>query len=126
MKKRWMALLICVLLLVMVIPGVASAKGNDTAPVRAVSARLAHYSDAQFMTLERMVDTANRQIKIAVRFAQITPWNDVPRLLQFIDSIVAPVFSYANSIGAVVVCEYTTYYIDGQNVLVDPLRVIPL
>ena len=73
-----------------------------------------------------MVVTANRQIEIAVKFAQLTPWNDVAWLLDLVDSIVAPVFAFANSIGAVVVCEYTTYYIDGQYVLVDPLRVIPL
>ena len=126
MKKRLMALLICVLLLVMVIPGVASAKGNDAAPVSAVSARFARYNDAQFKMLERMVDTANRQIVLAVKIAQFTPWNDVSWLLQVVNGIVAPVFAYAKSIGALVVCEYTTYYIDGQYGLIDPLRVIPL
>lgn len=126
MKKRWMALLICVLLLVMMVPGIANAQGNDASPVSAVSIRYARYTAAQFKVLERMVDAANRQIEIAVKFAQLTPWNDVEWLLKTVNTIVAPVFSYANSIGAVVVCEYTTYYIDGQYVLVDPLRVIPL
>jgi len=126
MKKKLMALLVCVLLLVMVIPGVANAQGNDSAPISAVSVFNARYSEAQFAVLERMVDTANRQIEIAVKFAQLTPWNDIAWLQNLVESIVAPVFAYANSIGAVVVCEYTTYYIDGQYVLVDPLRVIPL
>jgi len=126
MKKRLMALLICVMLLVMVIPGVASAKGNDAPGLSAVSMKVARYNDAQFKVLERMVTAANRQIEIAVKFAKLTPWNDVAWLLDLVDSIVAPVFAYAKSIGAVVVCEYTTYYIDGQYVLVDPLRVIPL
>ena len=127
MKKRLMALLICVLLLVMIIPGVANAQGNGGgSPVSAVSMRQARYSNAQFRILERMVATANRQIEVAVKFAQLTPWNDVSWLLNLVDSIVAPVFAYAKSIGALVVCEYTTYYIDGQYVLVDPLRVIPL
>ena len=126
MKKRLMALLICVLLLVMVIPGVANAQGNGASPVNAVSVRQAHYSNAQFKALERMVAVANRQIEVAVKFAQLTPWNDVAWLLNVVQSIVSPVFAYANAIGAVVVCEYTSYYIDGQNVLVDPLRVIPL
>lgn len=126
MKKRLMALLVCVLLLVMVIPGVANAAGNDAAPINAVSVYQARYTTAQFKVLERMVATANRQIEIAVKFAQLTPWNDIAWLLNLVDSIVAPVFAYAKSIGAVVVCEYTTYYIDGQYVLVDPLRVIPL
>ena len=126
MKKKLMALLVCVLLLVMVIPGVANAQGNDSAPISAVSVYHARYSEAQFAVLERMVATANRQIEIAVKFAQLTPWNDIAWLQNLVESIVAPVFAYANSIGAVVVCEYTTYYIDGQYVLVDPLRVIPL
>lgn len=73
-----------------------------------------------------MVATANRQIEIAVKFAQLTPWNDVAWLQNLVESITAPVFAYANAIGAVVVCEYTAYYIDGQYVMVDPLRVIPL
>ena len=126
MKKRLMALVICVMLLVMVSPSVANAAGNDPAPVRAVTALNARYTNAQFAILERMVATANRQIAFAVKIAQFTPWNDVSWLLNLVDSIVAPVFAYANSIGAVVVCEYTAYYIDGQYVLVDPLRVIPL
>ncbi len=126
MKKRLMAILICTLLLVMMIPGVANAQGNGSAPVGVVSMRQARYTAAQFKVLERMVATANRQIEVAVKFAQITPWNDVAWLQSVVGAIVSPVFAYAKSIGAVVVCEYTTYYIDGQNVLVDPLRVIPL
>ena len=126
MKKRWMALLICVLLLVMMVPGLANAQGNDVSPVSAVSARYARYTAAQFKVLERMVDTANRQIEIAVKFAQLTPWNDVSWLLKTVNTIVAPVFAYGKSIGAIVVCEYTLYNIDGQNVMIDPLRIIPL
>lgn len=116
MKKRLMAILICVLLLVTIIPGVASAKGNDTAL----------YTDSQFKTLERMVAQANRQISHAVKVAQNTPYDDVAWLLSYVDGVVANVMAYANSIGASVVCEYTEYYVDGQYVLIDPLRVIPL
>ena len=126
MKKRLMALLVCVMLLVMVIPSVANAQGNTPAPVRSVVMSNSGYTNAQFKLLERMVATANRQIEFAVKIAKLTPWNDVSWLLNFVDSITAPVFAYANSIGALVVCEYTAYYIDGQNVMVDPLRVIPL
>ena len=126
MKKRLMALLVCVLLLVMVIPSVANAQGNDPSPVKSFTISSARYSGAEFKALERMVATANRQIAVAVKFAQLTPWNDVAWLQNLVESITAPVFAYANAIGAVVVCEYTAYYIDGQNVMVDPLRVIPL
>ena len=126
MKKRLMALLICVMLLVMAVPAVANAQGNDPAPVSVASSMYARYTGAQFATLERMVATANRQIKLSVKFAQLTPWNDVAWLQSTVNAIVAPVFAYARSIGAVVVCEYTTYYVDGQYVMIDPLRVIPL
>ena len=126
MKKRLMALLVCVLLLVMVIPGVANAQGNDPSPVKSFTISSARYSGAEFKALERMVATANRQIELAVKFAQLTPWNDVAWLQSTVNAIVTSVFAYARSIGAVVVCEYTTYYVDGQYVLIDPLRVIPL
>ncbi|MBA4347821.1 MAG: hypothetical protein C0413_03100 [Clostridiales bacterium] len=126
MKKKLMTLLVCVLLLVMVIPGVANAQGNDAAPIEAGFGSQGDYSNAQFEALEHMVANANRQIENAVKAAQQTPVNDVDRLLERVNAIVESVFAYADSIGAVVVCEYTTYYIDGQYVLIDPLRVIPL
>ena len=56
MKKRFLALLVCVLLLAMVIPGVANAQGNSTAPVAAVSYKVARYSNAQFAALFEGVD----------------------------------------------------------------------
>jgi hypothetical protein len=126
MKKRMMSILICVLLLVMIIPGVANAQGNDSTPRATVSSLYARYTDAQFKALERMVAQTNRQIALAVKIAQMTPWNDVAQLQATVDKLVAGVMAYANSIGAVVVCEYTSYYIDGQTVLIDPLRVIRL
>ena len=126
MKKRMMSILICVLLLVMIIPGVANAQGNDSTPRATVSSLYARYTDAQFKALERMVAQTNRQIALAVKIAQLTPWNDVAQLQATVDKLVAGVMAYANSIGAVVVCEYTTYYIDGQTVLIDPLRIIRL
>ena len=48
MKKKLMALLVCVLLLVMVIPGVANAEANNAAPINAISIYQARYTDAQF------------------------------------------------------------------------------
>jgi hypothetical protein len=125
MKKRLMSILICVLLLVMVIPGVANAAGVDHSPSTKVTAR-AHYTADEFYKLTKMVDKANEKILKAVEKAQATPYDDVDEMLATVDQIVAKVMNYANAIGGVVVCEYTTYYIDGRNVLVDPLRVIPL
>lgn len=125
MKKRLISVLICVLLLVMAIPGVASAAGNGSHTF-AVAVKNAPYSDIQFEKLANMVDKANDKIFKAVEKAQRTPIDDVDELLATVDEIVANVMAYADEIGGLVICEYTTYYIDGQYVLVDPLRIIPL
>ena len=85
MKKRMMSILICVLLLVMIIPGVANAQGNDSTPRATVSSLYARYTDAQFKALERMVAQTNRQIALAVKIAQLTPWNDVAQLQATVD-----------------------------------------
>ena len=78
----------------------------------------------EIATLNLMVEAANLTIKGLVKVAQYTPYNDVPYLLYAVDRIVAPVFEYGEKIGVEVVCEYTEYVIDGQTVLIDPLRVI--
>ena len=120
MKRKILSVLVLVMLLVMLIPSVANAEGNGVA----ISA--APYSSSDFAKLERMVEKANKQIAQAVKKAQNTPFDDVAELLAYVDSVVAEVMSYANSVGATVVCEYTAYVVDGQTVMIDPLRVIPL
>lgn len=128
MSKKTLCILISVMFLILMLPGVASARGNDTytAGVAQIGAvRNPLYTQVQLKKLEKMVATANYKIELAVKIAQITPWNDVPQLLAKVDEIVAEVYAYANAIGVRVVCEYVRYYIDGQYVLIDPLRVIP-
>ena len=78
----------------------------------------------EMATLNYMVESANATIELAVRIAQRTPYNDVDALLITVDTIAYTVFAYADSIGAEVVCEYTPYEIDGQTVMIDPIRVI--
>ncbi|MCE5188122.1 MAG: hypothetical protein LLF75_02900 [Eubacteriales bacterium] len=124
MKKRILSILVLVMLLVMLIPNVANAAGNGVAVP--VAGKVQPYSDEQFAQLEKMVNKANMKIENAVKNAQNTPFDDVAGLLAYVDGIVADVMAYANSIGAIVVCEYTLYNIDGQNVMIDPLRIIPL
>ena len=120
MKRKILSVLVLVMLLVMLIPSVANAQGNGVA----VSAK--PYSSSEFAKLERMVEKANKQIAQAVKKAQNTPFDDVAELLAYVDGVVSEVVSYANSVGATVVCEYTPYVVDGQTVMIDPLRVIPL
>lgn len=95
-------------------------------PISASAATTEQPTDKEVVTLVVMVEAANFAIKGLVKVAQYTPYNDVALLLYAVDRIVEPVFAYGEKIGAEVICEYTAYEIDGQTVMVDPLRVINL
>ncbi len=112
-KKIALILAVVAIMAVFALPLSASAAGNvHTATTK------------ELITLYVMVEAANLTIKGLVKAAQYTPYNDVALLLLAVDCVVAPVFAYGEKIGVEVVCEYTEYEIDGQAVLVDPLRVI--
>ncbi len=140
MKRTLAWILVVTMALALMIPAAAMAQSNGGNGGYAVG-RSAHTWGAageikmravaggacvswQAQRLYRMVNEANLKIAILVRYAQITPWNDVAWLLGQVDSIVDEVMDYAGSIGATVQCVYTEYYIDGQYVLIDPLKVI--
>ncbi|MEN6340176.1 MAG: hypothetical protein ABFD03_08620 [Clostridiaceae bacterium] len=125
MSKKVLSILIVVMLVILMLPGVASAKGNSP-ELKAVALSGHHETANQLKKLEKMVDKANDEIARAVAKAQRTPENDVAELLATIDQIVAEVSVYAASIGYGITCDYETYEIDGQIVLIDPLRIIPL
>lgn len=119
--KRLFALVLCVTLAVGVLSTGALADGPAApSPNRYADARAA----AQLAALEVMVKVANARVEALVAYAQRTPYNDVPWLLRQVDRTVAPVFAYGEMIGVPVVCEYVTYYIDGQWVDIDPIRII--
>ncbi len=112
-KKIALFLAVLTIMAVLAMPLTASAANVErTATVKEIA------------TLTMMVEAANLTIKGLVKVAQLTPYNDVPYLLHAVDCIVAPVFAYGEEIGVEVICEYTEYVIDGQTVLIDPLRVI--
>lgn len=126
MKKFW-SMLIAVVVLMTALSATALAEKGPKAhgPKEVKLAEKADkQEDKQLKKLEQMVDKANKEIEKAVRTAQRTPQNDIDWLQARVAAITAPVFAYAESIGAEVECSYTTYYIDGQYVDVDPLRVI--
>jgi hypothetical protein len=120
-----MCILISMMLVVLLIPGIASAKGNGPQLVLVANGS-DQCTEIQLKKLENMVDKANRDIDHAVSKAQRTPVDDVAELLAKIDAIVADVSAAAASIGCSIACDYVECYIDGQYVLIDPLRVIPL
>ena len=73
-----------------------------------------------------MVEKANEKVEKWVAHAQKTAKNDIDWLLEKVDKEVNPVKAYAAKIGVTVECEMTEYWIDGQWVEVDPLKVINL
>lgn len=130
MKKSLSLLIALVLMLSLVSTSALAEKGpkphekKGVKITEKVDKQADKQADKQLKKLQQMVDKANRDIEKAVRTAQRTPHDDIDWLQAKVAAITGPVFAYAESIGAVVECSYTTYYIDGQYVDVDPLRVI--
>lgn len=126
MKKSLSLLIALVLILSLVSTSALAEKGPKPHEKKGVkiTEKVDKQADKQLKKLQQMVDKANRDIEKAVRTAQRTPHDDIDWLQAKVAAITGPVFAYAESIGAVVECSYTTYYIDGQYVDVDPLRVI--
>lgn len=72
---------------------------------------------------EILVAQANLEVKIAVQYAILTPKNDVPELLAYIDGVAQRLFRQTAALGVTVVCEYEYIEIDGQIVAIDPFKV---
>ena len=140
MRKSLALILVLALAFALMIPSAAFARGNGNgngyawgagrhtngAAVRmGLEARFERgVNRGQTAKLTAMVNSANIKIESLVKLCQITPWNDVDWLLKKVDGIVDEVMSFAARIGATVECTYTEYYVDGQYVLIDPLRVV--
>lgn len=136
MKKSLALAIVLALILTLTLPAIASADNFGYSEARQwhtrgatmsmeMSARIQRgVQYAEYRRLERMVDDANEQIESLVKFCQLTFWNDVDFLVRTTNAIVARVMAYADKIGATVECTYTEYYVDGEYVLIDPLRVV--
>lgn len=136
MKRRYFALILVVALVIAFsVPAMASAdNGNHYGSVyswRSIGGLLNSeygkcWNPSAYSRLQRMVSNANAKIEMLVIYAQMTPYNDVDWLVARTNAIAAEVMAYAESIGATVECTYTTYYVDGVYVEIDPLRVVDL
>lgn len=113
MKKRILAVTLAVIL-VLALACPAGACGAPARPAASAALRAA----------EQLVDSSNQTIAFLVRCAQLTPYNDVPALLASVEAVVSVTVSAVHALGFGVECDYTEYIIDGQHVLIDPLRVI--
>ncbi len=124
-RKKILYAAVCLALIVaMVLPAVASAEVVQK-PQSGVTQTM-QCSKQETKRLEQMVKKTNQKILQLVKKAQMTPWNDVAELIAETNALIADVFAYADSIGAVLACEYTEYIVDGQSVLIDPIRIIRL
>mgnify|MGYP000999970641 CR=1 FL=1 len=74
--------------------------------------------------MEALVDWTNREIESAVRYAQSTRKKDIDLLLSKEALLVANVRYWSRATGIEVLCQYTDYWVDGQWVSIDPLRVV--
>ncbi len=82
-------------------------------------------SDAvNLLKANMIVFHANCKIEMMVAIAQRTPKDDVAKLLVQVERVVEQTRRQVNRLGYEVECTYTEYIIDGQTVLIDPLRVI--
>lgn len=140
MKKKLSALLLCMVLSVSLLPVNALATSAKQSGSAGVSAQV--YSTIKsacsvpgfvptgkadsknLAKAEKIVAQANRKIDLWVAHAQHTAKNDVPQLLVKIDRLVEQTRRQVNQLGFDLQCEYVAYEIDGQTVLIDPLRVI--
>jgi len=73
---------------------------------------------------ERIVAQANEKIEDLVAHAQSTKKDDVAKLLDQVDKLVEKTRKQVAKLGYEVECTYTEYVVDGQTILIDPLRVI--
>lgn len=126
MKKSVIFLLVTILVLMAALPGVTMAAGNGNGNAYGCCGDCGGASAKEYKQLCKMVNKANKRIDKLIAYAQSTPQNDIDWLLDEVEATVRHVFEYAESIGATVVCELVGYYIDGQYVLVDPLRVVSI
>lgn len=80
--------------------------------------------DKNLIKAEEIVLKANEKIEDFVAHAQKTTKDDVAKLLNQVEKIADQADKQVEKLGYDVECTYTAYVVDGQTVLIDPLRVI--
>lgn len=121
MKKKILPVLCALLIALAVASPVAYASTGTTSQTYCVTTT----ESWNYKLVSRLVDQANDYIAWQVRFAQLTPWDDVDPMLERIKVRVDFVMRMADIYDCEVECEYVAYVIDGRRVMIDPLRVVP-
>lgn len=118
MKKKIVAtILAVVLILALACPGVGACglglQKQSNANSRAYLAQA-----------EKLVRDCNKSVELLVRAAQLTPYDDVDAMVFATNALIGTTKLAVNALGFDVECTYTEYIVDGQAVMIDPLRVI--
>ncbi len=118
-RKLVAAILAMVLILAVACPGVGACGLDGWKQTKSCS-----ITDARFAAAEKLVSDCNRTVELMVRCAQLTPYYDVPALLCSVNALIDTTTALVRALGLDVECTYTQYIVDGQLVMIDPLRVI--
>ena len=118
MKKKLVAIILAVVLvLALACPGVGAC-GLGLQKQSNANSR------AYLVQAEKLVKDCNKSVELLVRTAQLTPYDDVAALVFATNALIKTTTLAVNALGFDVECTYTEYIVDGQSVLIDPLRVI--
>ena len=130
MFKRTMAILMTVVCLFactapMAFADSPAACGTYSSPYSGIGAVLgAIVETIKYAVAQQIVDSANARIMNIVSAAQASPQDDAQWAVAQTTREAAQAIEICRWIGVTVVCEYVEYEIDGQIVLIDPLKVI--
>lgn len=126
MKKFTAVLLTVVMVLVMsfsaVVPAMAIESGISYGQSDESSTALMHCW--KLLQAQAIVATANMTIESMVRIAQFSPWPDIDALKNVTNRISQRAQEACAAIGVSVKCEIRLYWIAGEWVEIDPLRVV--
>ncbi len=123
MKRKIFATLTALVMMFSMTAGVTAfaaeeVVSNDIQSVQSVS------NPRNEAIVQVLVTVANSVIERMVEAAQNNPNADIDKLIADTNRISATVISIADRLGITVLCEYKEYVINGEVVLIDPLRII--
>lgn len=96
-----------------------SAKNNNT-----TGAQKKLSLDEKYELAEQIVEDANDEIDEVVAYCISTEENDSQYAVKESDKIAKKAIQNGKKIGITIVCEYEEVVIDGETVLIDPIKVI--
>ena len=110
--KKFVRLTAAVLVLMMAVCSAAFAEKKDAAV------------KANEKAAKKIVQQANKEIKDLVKNARKSAEDDVAEMAAATEAVAAGAIAACAELGIEVECSFSYYWVDGQRVAVDPLKVI--